>query len=146
MADQRACSATRISRTLSRVQLIQKSPSLTSPAFLPVHPKPNRHKTTGYLGLCHNTQAYPDSLESSVTHQCPYVKTSVPRSCSSRCPSRCPPGSPSPRHQAPSWGPAQARLGRGPTGRSGLVGPVARQGRAVRSWLPALLQHCWGRG
>ena len=63
MADQLACSVTHFFRTLSRVQIIQKSPLLTSLAFLPVQPKSIRHKTTGYLGLCHDTQAYPDRLQ-----------------------------------------------------------------------------------
>lgn len=81
MADQPASSVPHVFRTRSKVQVIQKNPFLTSPAFLPVQPKRNRHKTTGYLGLCHNTQACPYSLKDLLGELCQsrelclYVKT-----------------------------------------------------------------------
>ena len=49
----------------------------------------------------------------------------------------------SPMHQAPhwGWGWAEAGPGHGPVVGPGSAGPIARQGRAVGSWRPALL---WG--
>lgn len=43
-------------------------------------------------------------------------------------------GSHSPGYWTSSWGQAQANTGQG---------PMTEQGRAVESWTPALLQHCW---
>lgn len=50
-------------------------------------------------------------------------------------------GSPSPRNQAPSWRQGWAEIGQEhvPTGGPDRAGPIARQGRVVGSWIPALL-------
>lgn len=53
-------------------------------------------------------------------------------------------GSPSPRHWAPPWAQAKARLGCGTAGRPSLMGPMAGKGRDVGSWTPALPWHHWG--
>jgi len=58
MADQLACSVTHFFRTLSRAQVIQKSPFLMSPSFLPVQLKPKRHKTTGYVQMSFESWQY----------------------------------------------------------------------------------------
>ena len=58
------------------------------------------------------------------------------------------PGQPQPQALRTSLGQgwAKPRQGCGLLGGPGSAGPMAGQDRAVGSWGPALLWHCWGRG